>query len=161
MANIAQSANVLSPILTHKDGHVKQTIFPVVKLFRHYMLGHTVQTHVACSEYEGPTKPEWIRGTIETPWLDVSAAVDEQGMLNLAVVNVSEDKDFETSIAGDSGIDKVGEVEVLRVNAETIGVKNTKEGEPIKIEKSSVKPDGKKVVFPKHSLTLLRWKAQS
>ncbi|KAI9671859.1 MAG: hypothetical protein M1831_003387 [Alyxoria varia] len=161
MANIAQSANVLSPILTHKDGHVKQTIFPVVKLFSHYMRGHTVQTHVACAEYEGPTKPEWIRGTIETPWLDVSAAVDEQGTLNLAVVNVSEEKDFETSIAGDSGIEKVGEVEVLRVNAENIGVKNTKDGEPIKIEKSAVKPDGKKVIFPKHSLTLLRWKAHS
>jgi alpha-N-arabinofuranosidase len=90
MANIAQSVNVISPLMTTKDGIIKQTTWWPLLLFSKYMRGWTVAVNVRCGEYEGETEPKWIRGTIETPWLDVSATINEEGVVSMAVVNVSD-----------------------------------------------------------------------
>ncbi|KAK7515246.1 glycoside hydrolase superfamily [Phyllosticta citriasiana] len=100
MANIAQSVNVISPLMTTKDGLVKQPTWWPLLLFSKYMRGYTVPVALKCAEYEGPTKPEWIRGTIETPWLDVSAAVSDDGWVNLAVVNLHKEQDIDASTDG-------------------------------------------------------------
>ena len=55
MANIAQSVNVISPLMTTKDGIVKQTTWWPLLLFSKYMRGHTLATHVGCEMYEGET----------------------------------------------------------------------------------------------------------
>jgi alpha-N-arabinofuranosidase len=154
MANIAQSVNVISPLMTTKDGLLKQTIWWPLWLFSKYMRGSTVQVNVKSPEYVGRTNPKWIRGTIETPYLDVSAAVGEDGYVNLAVTNVSEEKDFETEVAGV----KEGEVQVFTVGGDNVNVVNTESEEKVAIKES--KWDGKgKFTFGKHSFTLLRWKA--
>ncbi|KAB8337242.1 hypothetical protein FH972_021544 [Carpinus fangiana] len=153
MANIAQSANVLSPIITHKDGLVKQSIWHPLWLFSNYMRGHTVAAHVCCGEYEGDTEPAWVRGAIETPWLDVSSVLADDGTMNLAVVNIHESTDFTVDLSGV----KEGAVEVNTVTGNNVKALNSKDQEGVTLKTSSW--DGKgKFTFGKHSFTLLRWK---
>lgn len=153
MANIAQSVNVISPLMTSKDGLVKQTIWWPLWLFSKYMRGHTIALNVRSPEYTGRTNPHWIRGTIETPFLDCSATVGDDGYINLAVTNVSEDKDYEVPLEGL----KAAKVEVFTVTGEDISATNTAEEQKVGIKESSW--DGKgPYKFEKHSFTLLRWK---
>ena len=100
MANIAQSVNVISPLMTTKDGIIKQTTWWPWLLFCKFMRGHTLAVNIQSPEYEGPTKPEWIRGKIETPWLDVSASINDEGVVSLVAVNVSDTRDFVTKMDG-------------------------------------------------------------
>lgn len=156
MANIAQSVNVISPLMTTKEGITKQTTWWPLLLFSKYMRGHTVAVNVCCSEYDGPTEPAWIRGTIETPWLDVSAALNEDGYLGLAVVNVHDKKDFEVNLEGVGST----QVQVYTVTGSSPDVTNMEGEQKVGIKES--KWDGKgRFVFPKHSFTLLRWKYRS
>jgi len=156
MANIAQSINVISPLMTTKKGLVKQTTWWPLLLFSKYMRGHTVAAHVRCPEYEGPTEPAWIRGTIETPWLDVSACISDDDWMTMAVVNNHEMKGFATRLEGIAG----GKVDVYSVSGSNVKVTNTEEKQEVGIETSSW--DGKGFFdFPKHSLTMLRWRAQT
>jgi alpha-N-arabinofuranosidase len=153
MANIAQSVNVISPLMTTKDGLIKQTIWWPLWLFSRYMRGHTVAVNVRAEEYTGRTNPNWVRGTIETPFLDVSATVGEDGFVNLAVANVSENKDYEVDLVGI----KTAKVEVFTVGGDSVDVVNTDGEQKVSIKESTW--DGKgKFRFGKHSFTLLRWK---
>lgn len=154
MANIAQSVNVISPLMTTKDGILKQSTWWPLLLFSKYMRGSTVAVNVRGGEYTGETQPAWIRGTIETPWLDVSAALDSEGVLNLAVVNIHEEKDFETEL---KGLTKGAEVEVHTVSGQDVKVVNTDGKDEVAIKESKWNGEGL-FTFPKHSLTLLRWK---
>ncbi|CAI6331019.1 unnamed protein product [Periconia digitata] len=153
MANIAQSVNVISPLMTSTEGVLKQTTWWPLLLFSKYMRGHSVAVNVRCPEYTGVTDPKWVRATIETPFLDVCAAKMEDGWVGLAVTNVSEEKDFEVRIDGV----KEGKVDVYVVGGENVSVVNKKGDEKVRIEESSW--DGKGLFkFAKHSFTLLRWK---
>jgi len=101
MANIAQSVNVISPLMTSKDGIRKQSTWWPLWLFSRYMRGETVGVHLSCGKYEGETNPRWIRDLgIDTPWLDVSAAAGVDGFVNLAVVNIHPDEDMAVDIEG-------------------------------------------------------------
>lgn len=153
MANIAQSVNVISPLMTTPMGLVKQTTWWPLLLFSRYMRGEMVALNVRCGEYSGATEPAWIRGAVETPWLDASAAVKD-GVVSLAVVNVHEKEGFATELRG---VKKDGEVEVYRVSGENVGVVNTAEEQAVGIEESTWDGEGL-FTFPKHSFTLLRWK---
>ncbi|KAF1809099.1 family 51 glycoside hydrolase [Eremomyces bilateralis CBS 781.70] len=151
MANIAQSVNVISPLMTTKTGILKQTTWWPLLLFCKYMRGSTVAVHVRCEEYDGPTEPLWIRGTVDTPWLDVSAAIDDQGVLSMAVVNVHETKSFSVDLKGIKG-----PVDVYTVTGSDVACVNTAEESAVGI--SETKWDGNgRFEFPKHSLTMLRW----
>ncbi len=155
MANIAQSVNVISPLMTTKDGLIKQTIWWPLLLFSKYMRGRTIALQVRCPEYSGCTKPEWIRGTIETPYLDCSAALGRDGYANLAVTNVSGDRDFNVSLEGLAA----NKVQVFTVCGDNVEVTNTMEDQKVGIKESTW--DGKgKFTFGKHSFTLLRWKEE-
>jgi alpha-N-arabinofuranosidase len=154
MANIAQSINVISPLITSKTGIMKQTTWWPLLLFSKYMRGHTVAVNVSCAEYEGQTHPPWIRGTIETPWLDVSAAISECGWVSLAVVNIHDKEDINVQLQGISSSD----VEVYLILGRNPSVVNTDSRQEVSILES--KWNGKdRFLFHKHSLTLLRWKA--
>lgn len=152
MANIAQSVNVISPLMTTKDGLVKQTTWWPLLLFSKYMRGTTVAVNVMCGEYEGPTVPAWIRGTIETPWLDVSAAVSDEGMVSLVVVNVHPDRAFSTKLEGVHS----GKCSVYTVTGEHVQATNTATEQTVGIKESEWDGEGD-FSFPKHSMTMLRW----
>lgn len=154
MANIAQSVNVLSPLMTSKQGITKQTTWYVYELFCKYMKGHLIATHVACEEYTGKTKVEFCRATRRTPYLDVSACYDEEaGIVNLAVVNMHLDNDLEVKLGGVKG-----KVQVLEVNGDDVKVTNMGGEQKVGIAESEVEVDGS-YKFPKHSFSLLRFKA--
>lgn len=153
MACIAQTVNVISPLMTTKDGIIKQTTWWPLYLFSRYMRGWTISAHIACGVYEGETSPKWVRGVKDTPWLDVSATLGEDGYVNVAVVNIHEEKNIETKLEGPSG-----EVAVFTVTGDSVAACNMNGKQEVGITES--KWDGKGAyVFPKHSLTLLRWKA--
>ena len=155
MANIAQSVNVISPLMTHKKGLTKQTTWWPLLLFCKYMHGSTLAVHLRCQEYEGSTKPKWLRGTMDTPWLDVSAAIDDEGVVSLAVVNIHADKDFEVNL---EGVTQNATVTVYTVSGEDIAVVNTAEDEnKVGIQEGTWDASEGSFVFPKHSLSMLRW----
>ncbi|OJJ49639.1 hypothetical protein ASPZODRAFT_128133 [Penicilliopsis zonata CBS 506.65] len=154
MACIAQSVNVISPLMTSKDGVTKQTTWWPLLLFSKYMRGETVAAHVSCGTYDGETQPEWVRAVKETPWLDVSAARGDDGYVNAAIVNISDEKDLESRVNG-----VTGEVVVFTVTASSLAACNMNGKQEVGIAES--RWDGKgNYVFPKHSMTLLRWKAE-
>lgn len=155
MANIAQSVNVISPLMTTKEGILKQTTWWPLLLFSKYMRGWTVAVNVRCGEYEGETEPSWIRGTIETPWLDVSATINEEGIVSMAVVNVSDSKDFSTKLEGVSS----DSVTVYTVTGDHPMVANTNGNEEEVVIKETKWDSKGEFTFPKHSVTMLRWKA--
>ncbi|KAF2453505.1 glycoside hydrolase superfamily [Lineolata rhizophorae] len=154
MANIAQSVNVIAPLMTTERGLWKQPTWYPLLLFSRYMRGHSVAVNVRCGEYAGPTQPEWIRGTVETPWLDVSAAVTESGMVSLAVVNVHDERGFDVDLEGV----KKGEVNVFTVTGSGVGAVNMEDIEAVGLKESTWDGEGK-FTFPKHSFTMLRWRA--
>ncbi|KAI0161550.1 glycoside hydrolase superfamily [Xylariaceae sp. FL1272] len=155
MANIAQSVNVISPLMTTPKGIVKQTTWWPLLLYSKYMRGWTVATHVQSGTYEGETEPKWLQGSLEggAPWLDVSASVDEAGFVSLAVVNINDQEDFKVEVKG------VGrDVTVYSVTAPELKATNTEDKDEVNIAES--KWDGQGAfVFSKHTFTLLRWKS--
>ncbi|KAF8249106.1 Arabinosidase C [Wilcoxina mikolae CBS 423.85] len=152
MANIAQSVNVISPLMTTDTGLVKQTTWWVYLLFAKYMRGHTLGTHVCCGRYEGRTNPSWIQGTAEIPWLDVAACV-EDGWVSLAVVNLG-GEEMATEVRG---VEVGREVEVYVVTGEELGDRNVEGETKVRIQESRWTAE-ERFVFKKYSFTMLRWR---
>jgi alpha-L-arabinofuranosidase len=159
MATIAQSVNVISPLLTSPTGLTRQTTYWPYLLFARYMRGRSVAVHVRCAAYRGKTNPEWVQTTCDVPRLDVSAAVDG-GWVTVAVVNVDAEHSFETELAGVAPAD--GEIQVFKVGGEGNTLKDVNEegNEIVTIAESTLKGQEqiKKFVFERHSFTMLRWK---
>lgn len=155
MANIAQTVNVISPLMTTTKGIFKQTTWWPLLLFTKYMRGWTVGAHVRCGSYTGPTNPEWIMGTLEdgAPWLDVSAAVDEEGFAALVVVNIHPERDITASI---EGIQTDG-AQLFRVDGPGIETVNAEGNETVHTQTETWDGRGD-LIFPKHSMTMLRWR---
>ncbi|KAL2440948.1 putative alpha-L-arabinofuranosidase C [Exophiala dermatitidis] len=157
MACIAQSVNVISPLMTIETGIIRQTIWWPYELFCRFMKGHTVAVHLACDSYTGSTKPDWVRAVKETPWLDVSATVDDDGWVSVCVVNMHLEVDFKTAIGGPDG----QKVTVYTVTGSNPQATNMAGKEEVGLKQSEW--DSKKdqsFVFPKCSITMLRWKSQ-
>lgn len=153
MANIAQSVNVISPLMTTKNGIVKQATWWPLLLFSKYMRGWTIGVHVRAGAYDGVTNPVWLQGVLDqgASWLDASACVTEEGVISLVVVNISETEDFEVDLQG------VGkEVDTFTVTGPNVKAVNAEGKEEVSIAESKWDGQGK-YKFGKHSLTMLRW----
>jgi alpha-N-arabinofuranosidase len=118
------------------------------------MRGWTVSSHVSCGTYKGETAPKWVRSVKDTPWLDVSATLGDDGFVNVAVVNIHDTEDLESRVEGAQG-----EISVFTVTASDLFVTNMKGKEEVAIQESTWDGSGL-YKFPRHSLTLLRWKAE-
>ncbi|KAK0112327.1 hypothetical protein ONS96_001575 [Cadophora gregata f. sp. sojae] len=159
MATVAQSVNVFAPLMTTASGVVKQTTYWPLLLFSRYMRGKALATHVCAETYTGRTFPEWLASTRDLPLLDVSAALSEDGWVNLAVVNIDEERDLQTDVLPGSG-DKE-EVQVYTVGGKGNGIRdsNTEKNEKLSIRESTWDGKGGKFTFERRSFTQLRWKA--
>lgn len=174
MANIAQSVNVLSPLLTTPESLTKQTIYYPLYLYSRYMRGRTLAVHVRSPEYEGSmdkalsadgTNFGWLRGTCDLPLLEVSAAVggavddgEEEGRwVTLAVVNANDEEEIapEFDIAG--GL-QGKRVKIFTVTASKILAMNVQGKEEVGIKESTWDGAGR-YTLPKASLTMFRWQA--
>ncbi|RVD88242.1 uncharacterized protein DFL_002434 [Arthrobotrys flagrans] len=135
MANIAQSVNVISPLMSTKGGK-------------------TLGVHLSAGTYEGRTAPEWIRTTMDAPWLDVSGAISEDGFINLSVVNISEDEDILTEVSIPEGT----KVQVFKIGGSKFKITDTNmAGEEVINIQEDTWTAGGRFNFEKRSYTLLRW----
>jgi alpha-L-arabinofuranosidase len=157
MATIAQSVNVIAPLITTERGVIKQTTYWPLLLFSKYMRGKSLATHVCSAAYEGKTFPAWLASTMELPLLDVSAALSEDGWMNLAVVNISETEAMSTTLP-----EVAGPVKIFIVGGKGNHIRdNNQEGaENVAIRESCWDGYGK-FAFEEHSFTLLRWKLRT
>lgn len=155
MATVAQSVNVISPLMTTERGVIKQTTYWPLLLFSKYMRGRSLATHVRASTYNGRTFPEFLASTVDLPMLDVSAALSDDGYMNLAVVNISETDDMTPKLPAIAG-----PVQVYTVGGKTNQIRdvNVEGSEKVSIRESKWGGQGK-YTFERHSFTILRWKA--
>jgi alpha-N-arabinofuranosidase len=156
MATIAQSVNVIAPLMTTTRGVVKQTTYWPLLLFSKYMRGRSLAAHVRSTAYTGRTMPEWLASTMDLPLLDVSAALSDDSFVNLAVVNLSSTEAMETALPVIRGPVKVF---VVGGNVNHIRDNNVEGNERVYVRESKW-GGGEKFIFEKHSFTLLRWKAE-
>ncbi|KAG9083082.1 hypothetical protein FS749_006316 [Ceratobasidium sp. UAMH 11750] len=166
IACIAQSVNVISPIITHPTGHVLQTIYHPYHLFATHMRNGTAIrlafTGTPIPEFTGPTHPAWTQHVVgPQPYLDASAVYveEEKGAKSVRLVVVNRHPELPLgavlNFAGE-GVDG-GKYEKYEVWAEDLGAVNTVQtpqavGVAKTIEEWEV---GKPIVFKEHSFTLL------
>lgn len=156
MCNIAQSVNVISPLMTTKSGIVKQATWWPYYLFCKYMRGWTLGVHVRAESYVGETQPKWLENVLGddgAALLDVSAVVDEDGVVSMCVVNIHEDRDFVVQLSG-----VVGTVTAYWVTADSLSAVNREGSQEVALKECEFEWDTKGYKFGKSSLTLLRWK---
>ena len=158
MACLAQSVNVLSPLMTTKSGIVKQTTWYPYELFCKNISGHTLACHVCCESYSGSTRPGWLESFHRPiPMLHVSASVDKSDVVSLCVVNMHLENDADVMI---QGLPKGTEVTVYTVTGKDHKVTNVGGNDKeVTTKESKWTADGKAYRFPKISFTMLRWQA--
>ncbi|CAK5266877.1 unnamed protein product [Mycena citricolor] len=170
IACIAQSVNVISPIVTSPEGLFKQTTYYPLQLFATLMQGTAlninVTTSAASDVYSGPTVPPWIASlakNVPSPpahasghplnWIDASAVLSPDGKeVRVAIVNRHPTDAFEVPVEFGYGVAVKG-VQVHEVWGEQLGVRNdfqSKGGEKIQTVKSEVDWKGtwEFLVFP-------------
>ncbi|UTT90268.1 hypothetical protein NDA17_002749 [Ustilago hordei] len=93
IACIAQSVNVISPLMTSPEGLLFQTTYWPLRLFARYMKnGRLLNLGFTPDSYEGPTYPEWIQHITKPAYVDcVAMIVEEEGSkhasIRLSVLN--------------------------------------------------------------------------
>jgi alpha-N-arabinofuranosidase len=155
MANIAQSVNVIAPLMTTAEGVIKQTIWWPLLLFCKYMRGCTIATHVSSGAYEGETEPKWLRSAMDTPWLDVSASIGDDGVVSMVVVNVHQTESQKVEVVGSKPSSE--KVQVYSITGDSWNVNNMDGSEKVGIKESEWNGEGS-FEFPSFSITMLRWK---
>lgn len=94
MANLAQSVNVIAPIIAEKGGSWFQTIAYPIKLYRDTMLGTRLPVSFQTPHIDGKAA-----GDIEA--LNISAVKNEDGTIRIAAVNRDFMTDHEIQIISD------------------------------------------------------------
>ncbi|KAG5637929.1 hypothetical protein H0H81_002589 [Sphagnurus paluster] len=113
IACIAQSVNVISPIITSPKGLFRQTTYYPLHLFSNLMRGSSLDVYVKtpspATVYTGPTVPKFVHDlTVHTPdyakltkYVDVSAVLATEGdrrQVRVAIVNRSDTEAFTVPI---------------------------------------------------------------
>lgn len=100
MACIAQSVNVISPLITSPTGLFRQTIYWPLYLFSRFMRGGvSIRDSLSSPTFSGETLPQWISSVKGQPKdLDASAVLHTsetgQKSVRIAVVNRSENSSY-------------------------------------------------------------------
>ncbi|MCX6226054.1 MAG: alpha-N-arabinofuranosidase, partial [Bacteroidia bacterium] len=148
MANMAQLANILAPIITSKDGLYYQTIFYPLALFANNTKGTAIQPFVDCAAFSTDEFKE-------NPYLDVSAAYDNDNKeLILNVVNRNKDQAITTDILSQYGSFS-GKARISEVNGKDIKDSNDFQNQRVKTvtKEFPVKGTTFTYAFPAHSFT--------
>ncbi|EJF59514.1 glycoside hydrolase [Dichomitus squalens LYAD-421 SS1] len=161
IACIAQSVNVISPLVTSATGLFRQTIYWPLFLFSKYMRdGISVKLTVTSPQFSGETLPRWISSIKGFPSdLDVSAVLyadpsAKTRSLRVAVVNRSETSSYDVPLR--VAFERVGgQVEVHELWHADVKARNGWENEnEVSLESRTVSWDGR-WTFRNHSFTLL------
>ncbi|KAF4593634.1 hypothetical protein EYR40_008422 [Pleurotus pulmonarius] len=173
IACIAQSVNVISPIITSPAGLYKQTTYYPLHLFTNLMRGASLDVYVGAEAvdaqglfYDGPTFPPFIQQlTSHTPdfmkltkFIDVSAVLvtpnDEPGLksteVRVAIVNRHDVDDYEVPIRFGPNTSVDSSIIVHEVWSDSLKDSNSFEEEKVKTVRKEVNFDGTFIV-KKHS----------
>ncbi|KAF5391083.1 hypothetical protein D9757_003131 [Collybiopsis confluens] len=167
IACIAQSVNVISPIITSPKGLFRQTTFYPLKLFATLMHGISLDVHVASPLYDGKTVPDWIQ-KLETKtggdhkltkYIDVSATLSESGdEIRVVIVNKHATDAYVVPILFGPACKVVGETaKVYEVWSPDLKDRNGWDGERVQTVEKEVSWTGEYSVR-EHSFQLLVFK---
>ncbi|KAJ3801853.1 glycoside hydrolase family 51 protein [Lentinula aff. detonsa] len=169
IACIAQSVNVISPIITSPKGLFKQTTFYPLKLFATLMQGTSLNVHVESPLYTGQTVPDWIEkleknsGGDEklTKYIDVSAILsDSKDEIRVAIVNRNATEAYTIPIRFGPACDVLGEkVKVHEVWSADLKDNNGWDGERVQTVEKELPWSGEYSV-KQHSFQLLIFKVK-
>ncbi|KAJ7611881.1 glycoside hydrolase family 51 protein [Mycena polygramma] len=145
IACIAQSVNVISPIITSPTGLFKQTTYYPLQLFATLMQGTALDLHVSAGDaddaYTGPTVPAFIAQlTAHTPpaarltkWIDASGVLSpSRTQIRLALVNRHQSRAFSVPIAFGPAARVAPTVKVHEVWSKDLRDRNGFEGEKVR-----------------------------
>ncbi|KAF9558449.1 glycoside hydrolase family 51 protein [Agrocybe pediades] len=164
IACIAQSVNVISPIITSPTGLFLQTTYFPLQLFSNLMRGSSLNIHVGGSPtYSRETVPKFIHdldahapeSAKGTKLIDVSAVLSEDGKeVRVAVVNRSDEEEFTVPILFGPETQVKDEVTVHEVWHEDLRAKNGFDGQNVK---TVVRTEAWKGIYvlKKHSFQIL------
>ncbi|TFK80982.1 glycoside hydrolase family 51 protein [Polyporus arcularius HHB13444] len=161
IACIAQSVNVISPLITSPTGLFRQTIYWPLYLFSRYMRdGVALNLSVASPTFSGETLPRWISIVKDLPNdLDASAVLytdpdTKARSLRVAVVNRSETQSYDVPLR--VAFETVGaEVEVYELWHADVKARNGWGNENEVSVKSKSEKWTSRWTFREHSFTML------
>ncbi|ESK91159.1 glycoside hydrolase family 51 protein [Moniliophthora roreri MCA 2997] len=153
IACIAQSVNVISPIITSPSGLFKQTTYYPLHLFANLMQGTSLNVHVESDSYDGTTVPPFIQNLDKTApssskltkYIDVSAVLSADGQeVRVAIVNRHETEEYDVPVRFGPVGEVLGDnVKVYEVWSEDLKDSNGFDGEKVKTIEKEVKWKGK------------------
>lgn len=147
MANIAQSVNVISPVMTSPDGILLQATYWPLRLFARYMKqGRLLDLGLSSSSdqrYRGPTYPTWIQHIAPPAYVEVLGVLvesEQQGTASyrLSFLNRHPHADWSVNLDLESfGRTTPSSVEVHEVYSDDLTAKNTFERPDIVVPRVS------------------------
>ncbi len=140
MANLAQSVNVLAPIVTEKDGCWEQTIAWAWKLYRSHMAGRRVECR-----FQPPVLDGGRAGEIEA--ISLSCVQREDGARMIAAVN----RDFEREYLLE--MEESVSAEIIRLAADS--PRDTCSRERCCVHETHETAQGKAIPLPAGSISMI------
>jgi alpha-N-arabinofuranosidase len=138
IANIAQLVNVIGPILTKKDGLLKQSIFYAFRMISSRKGGISLR-----AKNDSPTYASLNRG--EASYLDHAVTFDD-GKLNLFLTNRSTIEALEVTINTDMTLGEVISAEILTAEHAKVANDYDRPNEVVARPLNDVKVSGSKVM---------------
>ncbi|CAO1636537.1 unnamed protein product [Parajaminaea phylloscopi] len=161
MACIAQSVNVISPLMTSPDGLLFQTTYWPLQLFAKYMKnGRLLNTGFTSEVYQGPTYPTWIKHIVPPSYIDIVGMIVEgdKKSIRISILNRHPTADWEANLSFEDGDDFTPRtVELHEVYSDDLLAKNTFENKDVvKPTVKTLSPkEASKIVVKKHSFVFL------
>ncbi|PWN54403.1 glycoside hydrolase [Violaceomyces palustris] len=148
MACIAQSVNVISPLMTSPHGLLFQTTYYPLRLFSRYMKdGRLLNLGFTPDAYQGPTYPAWIQHINRPAYVDAVGVLveDREGdpstsSIRLSILNRHPSADWNGLIRFDGF--EIESVEIHTMYSDDLTAKNTFE-HPKAVVPTVTKMDGK------------------
>ncbi|KIY73958.1 glycoside hydrolase family 51 protein [Cylindrobasidium torrendii FP15055 ss-10] len=166
IACIAQSVNVISPLITSPEGLFKQTTYYPLHLFSNLMQGLSLDVHVKSPVYDSKTVPTWVSKLDKhepdarklTKYIDVSAVLNvEANEIRVAVVNRHDSESYTVPFVFPREVDFDGTVKVYEVWGEQLGLSNGFDGEKVATKEKTVEWSGE-YELKRHSFQVLVFK---
>lgn len=132
MACIAQSVNVISPLMTSKDSLLFQTTYWPLRLFSRYMKNGRLLNLASTSTdvYTGPTYPYWIQHIAPPAYIDMVGICVQKTpesktvSIRLSILNRHPTVDWETQV-DTSSLTSITSVEKHEIYSDDLAAKNT------------------------------------
>lgn len=160
MACIAQSVNVISPLMTSPDGLLFQTTYWPLRLFAKYMKnGRLLNLGYTSDVYQGPTYPIWIKHITPPTYIDLVGIIveGEKPSIRISILNRHPTADWEVQLDFDDRDVNAQAVEIHELYSDDLLAKNSFDNKDVvkpKVTKASV-AEASKLVIKKHSFVFL------